>query len=1133
MASTGSACTDPGGTSNGQQHSTSAGNTGNSNLPASNENCQQPSLNAWSDQNGQIIQVCIPNSLNTSVSAQWMNGVTLQLQQLISAVAKLSSTVTWSRSTVEELSTTVKESKSTVKELHSKVTESRQVVKELNSKVKQLNSTVTSLFSTVKKSSSTIKDFSSTVTELSSTVKKSTSTIKDFSSTVTKLSSTVKESNSTVKDLSSKVQKVYNEIGSLKASVEDVQNRSKESDAFQCTSRKDKFSFHSMFQTSTPENNSEHKPVPSHEKTFNSECAYRFGAMQLLAENASNQSSPKILRPSLIANRKNCEQIRKNNSTLNVAELSKSLVQLSKVLSVQSPKMVVESTKPVVELSKTVVGSTEPVGELSKTAVESTRPVVELSKTVVESTKPVVELSKTVIGSIKPVVEISKMVVGSTRPVVELSKTVVESTKPVVELSKTVIGSTRPVVEISKTVVQSTKPMVELSKSVVGSTKPVVELSKTVIGSTKPVVELSKTVVESTKPMVELSKSVVGSTRPVVELSKTVVEATKPVVDSSKLVVEVSKPPVDVSKPAVEEETEKSSSQHPQVKIVTTEPESMPKELGIEIMDAKMNKDSEVSQENAENNVKTNETNVEKTESVTQKYKYKEDQWSPLNPEGKRQYDRDFLLQIQFTKFCITKPNTLAEIKDVSLDKPYLRANDLAKTFEPGNTLSKPAADEHQEKNQNQNRQAHPEGNEVRVNQEHTKSDMESHETKTETTKSVTQKYKYEKDQWSPLNPEGKRQYDRDFLLQIQFTKFCITKPNTLAKIKDIVFDTPFLTTQKSPKKKKKKSLFCLTTSLEHSPKNIELLPEGGPQVGASDGMSAQSKQDSLSTESHEETVIKSVSKRSEKVKKHKADLACKPGNEEEKNSNAETNTQVGAGNGMSAQSKQESLSTESYQERVTKSVSKRSKKVKKHKADLACKPSNEKEKNSNAETNTQYSVGQRMPLKYMYTIPLGKPHQYNLQQYFNQNYPMLYQSLPVTHPQRTPSTPGPSAAPTNKMEHEPMQIVDPNMGREVTEEILHLKSTPLGGSARSTPGSSGLPGSAESSPPPSVDLPDIETTLCPESAQSSSSQRQEYVTRLPSTPGQKEEPTDEKIMVDLDIQRRMQEYLLSFSSDY
>ncbi|XP_041377951.1 eukaryotic translation initiation factor 4 gamma 3-like isoform X2 [Gigantopelta aegis] len=489
MASTGSACTDPDATSNGQQHRISAGNTGNSNLPASNENCQQPSLNTWLDQNGQIIKVCIPDSLNTSVSAQWMNGVTLQLQQLISAVAKLSSTVTWSRSTVEELSTTVKESKSTVKELHSKVTESRQVVKELNSKVKQLNPKVTALFSTVKKSTSTIKNFSSTVTELSSTVKKSTSTIKDFSSTVTELRSTVKESNSTVKDLSSKVQNVYNEIGSLKASVEDVQNRSKESDAFQCTSRKDKFSFHSMFQTSTPEDNSEHKPVPSHEKTFNSECAYRFGAMQLLAENASNQSSPKILTPSLTANRQNCEQV--GNSTLNVAELSKSLVQLSKVLAVQS------------------------------------------------------------------------------------SKTVVESTKRVVEISRTMVGSTRPVVEISKTVF--------------GSTKPVVEISKTVVESTRPVVEISKIMVESSKPMVE-----------------------------------VSKPSVEVSKPAIEEETEKSSTQHSQVQIVITEPASMPKEVEIEITDAKMRKDSEVSRENAENSVKTNETNTEKTESVTQKYKYKE-----------------------------------------------------------------------------------------------------------------------------------------------------------------------------------------------------------------------------------------------------------------------------------------------------------------------------------------------------------------------------------------------------------------------------------------------------------------------------------------------------------------------------
>ncbi|XP_041479661.1 eukaryotic translation initiation factor 4 gamma 1-like isoform X3 [Lytechinus variegatus] len=49
------------------------------------------------------------------------------------------------------------------------------------------------------------------------------------------------------------------------------------------------------------------------------------------------------------------------------------------------------------------------------------------------------------------------------------------------------------------------------------------------------------------------------------------------------------------------------------------------------------------------------------------KYAYREDQWSPNNPEGKKQYDRDFLLQFQ--KGCTDKPDGLPNIPDIVLDK--------------------------------------------------------------------------------------------------------------------------------------------------------------------------------------------------------------------------------------------------------------------------------------------------------------------------------------------------------------------------------------------------------------------------------------------------------------------------------
>lgn len=45
------------------------------------------------------------------------------------------------------------------------------------------------------------------------------------------------------------------------------------------------------------------------------------------------------------------------------------------------------------------------------------------------------------------------------------------------------------------------------------------------------------------------------------------------------------------------------------------------------------------------------------------------DQWSPLNPEGKRQYDREFLLMLQSIPESCQRPQNLPEIPDIILDK--------------------------------------------------------------------------------------------------------------------------------------------------------------------------------------------------------------------------------------------------------------------------------------------------------------------------------------------------------------------------------------------------------------------------------------------------------------------------------
>ncbi|GFY43048.1 eukaryotic translation initiation factor 4 gamma 3 [Trichonephila inaurata madagascariensis] len=63
---------------------------------------------------------------------------------------------------------------------------------------------------------------------------------------------------------------------------------------------------------------------------------------------------------------------------------------------------------------------------------------------------------------------------------------------------------------------------------------------------------------------------------------------------------------------------------------------------------------------------------VEEPPKPVLKYNYKEDQWSPLNPEGKKQYDRDFLLQLQSQPMSLCKPMNLPNL-DVIKDKAQIQ----------------------------------------------------------------------------------------------------------------------------------------------------------------------------------------------------------------------------------------------------------------------------------------------------------------------------------------------------------------------------------------------------------------------------------------------------------------------------
>jgi len=79
--------------------------------------------------------------------------------------------------------------------------------------------------------------------------------------------------------------------------------------------------------------------------------------------------------------------------------------------------------------------------------------------------------------------------------------------------------------------------------------------------------------------------------------------------------------------------------------------------------------------------------NPDDPKSLKLKYDYKEDQWSPLNPEGKKQYDREFLICLQRDPLSLQKPCNLPNMEIVK-DKPNLsKSGGVAPTrfdFTPG-----------------------------------------------------------------------------------------------------------------------------------------------------------------------------------------------------------------------------------------------------------------------------------------------------------------------------------------------------------------------------------------------------------------------------------------------------------------
>ncbi|XP_033642512.1 eukaryotic translation initiation factor 4 gamma 3-like [Asterias rubens] len=131
-----------------------------------------------------------------------------------------------------------------------------------------------------------------------------------------------------------------------------------------------------------------------------------------------------------------------------------------------------------------------------------------------------------------------------------------------------------------------------------------------------------------------------------------------------------------------EMESESNATQEVKVKVETPAevPSSEgkkkdPEEKEVVVEDTKEKQEQEkVESENAKNKEEATDEDPKaslKDNKIQLKYTYREDQWSPMNPEGKKQYGRDFLLQFQSD--CKDKPEGLPHIPDIVLEKAEIR----------------------------------------------------------------------------------------------------------------------------------------------------------------------------------------------------------------------------------------------------------------------------------------------------------------------------------------------------------------------------------------------------------------------------------------------------------------------------
>nr|XP_042911103.1 uncharacterized protein LOC107441322 isoform X2 [Parasteatoda tepidariorum] len=178
------------------------------------------------------------------------------------------------------------------------------------------------------------------------------------------------------------------------------------------------------------------------------------------------------------------------------------------------------------------------------------------------------------------------------------------------------------------------------------------------------------------------------------------------------------------------------------------------------------------------------------------KYSYKGDRWRPVNKEGNKRYDRDFLLQLQCQPSSLAKPQNLPNldaIKDKKDRFPRMDENN-PKTIDqmPPVEVRWPVYNGKGKRGSKGKKKKTEYNKKSNYGGEMDAFLDEGEEVVAVTVSTAPVVPQSQADQWRPVNKERKKQYDRDFLLQLQCAPLSLVKPQKLPNL-NIIKDKPHI----------------------------------------------------------------------------------------------------------------------------------------------------------------------------------------------------------------------------------------------------------------------------------------------------------------------------------------------------